>query len=99
MGGTILSTLVFSLLTWLLVLVGIVKRAHLGSSPLLSCLLYGALLALPVVSGLEATAEHGYWTCRLTDFGHRPCGHAERVCRGRRAAPAVQSGGWRVHVQ
>lgn len=41
--GTILSTLVFSLLTWLLVLVRVVKHQHLGSSPLLSCMLYGVL--------------------------------------------------------
>lgn len=40
--GTVISTLVFGLLTYLLVLIRVVKRSHLGTNPLVDCLLYGA---------------------------------------------------------
>ena len=39
--GTFISTLVFGLATWLLLLLRIVKRQHMGTSPVLTCLLYG----------------------------------------------------------
>lgn len=44
-GGTILSTLVLGLSTYLLVLLHIVQRKHLGPRPFIECMLYGALLS------------------------------------------------------
>lgn len=39
--GTFISALVFGLATYFLVLVGIVRRSHLGGSPFIECLAYG----------------------------------------------------------
>ncbi|KAK9818672.1 hypothetical protein WJX74_002819 [Apatococcus lobatus] len=44
-GGTLISALVFGLLTYGMVAVGIVKRSHLGSAPLIECMLYGSLIS------------------------------------------------------
>lgn len=39
--GTFISALVFGLATYLLVLVGIVRRTHLAGAPFVECLAYG----------------------------------------------------------
>jgi sodium/hydrogen exchanger 8 len=39
--GTLISTIAFGLLTYLLVVLHIVKRSHLGTAPLIECFLYG----------------------------------------------------------
>ncbi len=39
--GTFISALVFGLATYFLVLLGIVRRSHLGGSPFIECLAYG----------------------------------------------------------
>jgi hypothetical protein len=39
--GTFISALVFGLCTYLLVLLGIVRRSHLAGSPFVECLAYG----------------------------------------------------------
>lgn len=39
--GTIISTITFGLLTYLLVLLHVVNRKHLGTAPLIECMLYG----------------------------------------------------------
>lgn len=44
-GGTLLSTLVLGLATYVLVLLHIVRRKHLGPRPFIECMLYGALLS------------------------------------------------------
>ncbi|KAK9809257.1 hypothetical protein WJX72_012251 [[Myrmecia] bisecta] len=43
--GTLISTLIVGLLTYAMVAMGIVKRAHLGTAPLIECFLYGALIS------------------------------------------------------
>ena len=43
--GTVISSFVFGLSTYALVLVGVINRQHLGSNPLLECLLYGTLIS------------------------------------------------------
>ena len=40
-AGTALSTLVFGLATYCLVLLRVVKRKHLGPQPLIECMLFG----------------------------------------------------------
>jgi hypothetical protein len=56
--GTIISSVLFGLLTYLLVLLHIVKRKHLGTAPLIECMLYGepALLCFGD-SGLAETLK------------------------------------------
>eukprot|EP00891_Asterochloris_glomerata_P000623 jgi/Astpho2/623/Aster-04465 len=44
-AGTFISALAFGILTYLLVVLGAVKRAHLGPAPLIECLLYGSLIS------------------------------------------------------
>ena len=39
--GTLVSTILFGLATYLLMLMHIVKRSHLGTAPLVECMLYG----------------------------------------------------------
>jgi hypothetical protein len=39
--GTFISALVFGLCTYLLVLLGIVRRSHMAGSPFVECLAYG----------------------------------------------------------
>lgn len=39
--GTFISALFFGSITYSLVAIGIVKRSHLGTAPLIECLLYG----------------------------------------------------------
>lgn len=41
-AGTLLSTLVFGLLTYFLVIIHVVQRSALGPTPLTECMLYGA---------------------------------------------------------
>jgi len=43
--GTVISSFVFGLTTFLLVEVGIIAKSHLGSNPLLESLLYGTLIS------------------------------------------------------
>lgn len=45
--GTLISSFVFGFFTYILVAIGIVKRTHLGSSPFLDCMLYGAATSPP----------------------------------------------------
>ena len=40
-AGTAISTLVFGLATYCLVLLRVVKRKHLGPQPLIECMLFG----------------------------------------------------------
>lgn len=55
--GTFISTLIFGLLTYLLMLLHIVKRSHLGSAPLVECLLYGeANVSQAWLTAVPATA-------------------------------------------
>ncbi|KAK9843766.1 hypothetical protein WJX81_005547 [Elliptochloris bilobata] len=44
-GGTLVSTLVFGLLTYLLVVIHVVQHSALGPAPLTECMLYGALIS------------------------------------------------------
>ena len=39
--GTLISTILFGLVTYLLMLMHVVKRSHLGTAPLVECMLYG----------------------------------------------------------
>ena len=39
--GTFISALFFGSITYALVAIGVVKRSHLGTAPLIECLLYG----------------------------------------------------------
>lgn len=41
--GTFISALVFGILTYILVVIGIVRRSHLAGSPFVECLMYGEL--------------------------------------------------------
>lgn len=41
-AGTLISTLVFGLLTYFLVIIHVVQRSALGPAPLTECMLYGA---------------------------------------------------------
>jgi sodium/hydrogen exchanger 3 len=43
--GTVISSFVFGLSTFVLVEIGVIARKHLGSNPLLECLLYGTLIS------------------------------------------------------
>jgi NhaP-type Na+/H+ or K+/H+ antiporter len=43
--GTVLSTITFALGTYFLVLIGLVRRSHLGGSPFVECLMYGAAIS------------------------------------------------------
>ena len=43
--GTLASTLVFGIGTYMLVLIGLVRRSHLGGSPFVECLMYGAAIS------------------------------------------------------
>ena len=43
--GTVISSFVFGLSTFALVEIGIISSKHLGSNPLLECLLYGTLIS------------------------------------------------------
>ena len=49
-AGTFISALAFGILTYLLVVLGAVKRAHLGPAPLIECLLYGKTVVFNAVS-------------------------------------------------
>ena len=40
-AGTLISTLVFGLLTYFLVIIHVVQRSALGPAPLTECMLYG----------------------------------------------------------
>ena len=42
-AGTFISTILFGLATYFLVLIRVVKRSHLGPAPLVECMLYGGL--------------------------------------------------------
>lgn len=39
--GTFISALFFGSITYAMVAIGVVKRSHLGTAPLIECLLYG----------------------------------------------------------
>lgn len=56
-AGTLISTILFGLITYFLVLIGVVRRSHLGPAPLVECMLYGksalCLKALNVVHPLQ----------------------------------------------
>ncbi len=39
--GTLVSTILFGLATYVLMLMHVVKRSHLGTAPLVECMLYG----------------------------------------------------------
>jgi NhaP-type Na+/H+ or K+/H+ antiporter len=39
--GTLISTLLFGLATYFLVLIHVVRRSHLGTAPFVECMLYG----------------------------------------------------------
>lgn len=41
-AGTFISTILFGLATYLLVIIRVVKPSHLGTAPLVECMLYGA---------------------------------------------------------
>jgi len=43
--GTLIASFVFGLFTYLLVVIGVIERSHLGSNPLLESLLYGTLIS------------------------------------------------------
>ena len=43
-AGTIISAVSFGTITYLMVLMGIVKRRHLGTAPIIECMLYGECL-------------------------------------------------------
>jgi len=43
--GTVLSTITFALGTYSLVLIGLIRRSHLGGSPFVECLMYGAAIS------------------------------------------------------
>ncbi|GAB4823231.1 hypothetical protein N2152v2_010277 [Parachlorella kessleri] len=43
--GTFISAIVFGVATYLLVLVGIVRRGHLAGSPFVECLMYGSAIS------------------------------------------------------
>lgn len=43
--GTLASTLVFGIGTYMLVLIGIIRRSHMGGSPFVECLMYGAAIS------------------------------------------------------
>ncbi|KAL4430540.1 hypothetical protein ABPG77_005780 [Micractinium sp. CCAP 211/92] len=56
--GTFISALVFGLATYLLVLVGIVRRSHLAGSPFVECLAYGsAISSIDPVATLAVLAD------------------------------------------
>ncbi|PRW57911.1 sodium hydrogen exchanger variant 1 [Chlorella sorokiniana] len=56
--GTFISALVFGLATYLLVLLGIVRRSHLGGSPFIECLAYGsAISSIDPVATLAVLAD------------------------------------------
>ncbi|PSC74995.1 sodium hydrogen exchanger 3 [Micractinium conductrix] len=56
--GTFISALVFGFATYLLVLLGIVRRSHLGGSPFVECLAYGsAISSIDPVATLAVLAE------------------------------------------
>ncbi|KAK9915576.1 hypothetical protein WJX75_001018 [Coccomyxa subellipsoidea] len=56
--GTLISTILFGLVTYLLMLMHVVKRSHLGTAPLVECMLYGALIsATDPVATLSVFAE------------------------------------------
>jgi NhaP-type Na+/H+ or K+/H+ antiporter len=57
-GGTLISTAVVGLATYLLVLLRIVKRAHLGPHPLAECFLFGAALSATDTVATLATLTH-----------------------------------------
>ena len=40
-AGTFISTILFGLVTYFLVIIRVVKRSHLGPAPLVECMLYG----------------------------------------------------------
>lgn len=63
-AGTIISTLVFAMSTYLLMAIGLVKRSNLGDNALVVCLLYGGSRAvLPCQfsreDGEENSIRHG----------------------------------------
>ena len=43
--GTVLSCLTFGIGTYFLVLIGVIRRSHLGGSPFAECLMYGAAIS------------------------------------------------------
>ena len=43
--GTVASTLAFAFGTYFLVLIGVVRRSHMGGSPFVECLMYGAAIS------------------------------------------------------
>ena len=40
-AGTLISALTFGLITYALVAINVIKRSHLGTAPVIECLLYG----------------------------------------------------------
>ena len=62
--GTFISAIVFGVATYLLVLVGIVRRGHLAGSPFVECLMYGERGSEPRESPRELVAAV-YWWCHV----------------------------------
>ena len=79
--GTFISALVFGLATYLLVLLGIVRRSHLGGSPFIECLAYGGrtrcafLGAASIAAGAPCACYPGQ-QCAALSLQRAPCKHA-----------------------
>ncbi len=52
-AGTFISTILFGLITYFLVLIGVVRRSHLGPAPLVECMLYGESAFCPKALNVE----------------------------------------------
>ena len=69
-AGTIISALTFGLITYALVAINIVKRSHLGTAPVIECLLYGKALNIQMLLRLLSVhvdcCMHGYKTAITT---------------------------------
>ena len=56
-AGTFISTLLFGLATYFLVLIHVVHRSHLGTAPFVECMLYGAPALAGPAAGIALAAE------------------------------------------
>lgn len=56
--GTFISALFFGSITYGLVAIGVVKRSHLGTAPLIECLLYGEFASLVALSTHHCSHTH-----------------------------------------